>query len=182
MVGTILAVLVLLVVIGLASLVRAKRILTRLDQEIAKAWQGVLSALNARIEALEELALALRSAGYVPDGVGKLREALDLLKKSTNDPRSLAEADERVEAVLRGIYRALPRERDEEVRQAQNRLAAADEELDILKHRYNELVLNWHELARGLAYKLLLRRRKAPEPLVVSGEEEELFRRYLPNL
>ncbi len=182
MVGTILAALALLAVIGLASLVRAKRILARLDKEIAKSWQELLSALHERLEALEELALTLRSAGYVPEGISKLREALDMLRKSSADPRALAEADERVEAVLRGIYRALPRERDERVRQAQNRLAEADEELDLKKHRYNELVLNWYELTRGFAYKFFLRGRKGPEPFAVPGEERELARRHLSTL
>ncbi|MBC7221914.1 hypothetical protein H5T56_02880 [Candidatus Bipolaricaulota bacterium] len=182
MVGTILVALAVLGVIGLASFLRAKRIFARLEKEMAKAWQAVISAMDARILALEELLSALRGAGYAPEGTGKLQEALDILRKSKDDPRALAEADERVEMVLRGIYRALPREREERVRKAQNRLATADEELDIFKNRYNELVLQWYELTRGFSYKLLARGKKKPEPFALPGEEKELARRHLSTL
>ncbi len=178
MVETIVAALVILALAGIFSSVRAKKRLLRLDQELRKAWRDVVYAVQARMAALEELAAALRQAGYAPEGVGRLREAVALLGKNTGDPRALAEADERVEAALRGVYRALPREREERVRQAQNRMAEADEELDLRKNRYNELVFAWYELARRFPYKLFLRGKNKPEPFAVPGEEEEIFRHY----
>lgn len=179
MVELILAALVILVLASAFLLVRAKRDLARLSRELEKAWQEVNAGVLARLSALEELASALRQAGYAPEGEKKLWEALAALRKSTTDPRTLAEADERVETVLRGIYRALPRERSERLRQAQNRLAEADEELDLRKHRYNELVFAWHEMTRRFSYRFLARGQKKPEPLALPGEEEHLFRRYL---
>lgn len=178
MVGTILAVLVILGGAALFSFARAKKRLRRLERELEKAWQAVVSGAKERIGALEELALALRQAGYAAEGVGRLRAALERLGKNLEDPRALAEADEQVESVLRGIYRALPRERDERVRRAQNRLAEADEELDVRKNRYNELVFSWYELSRRFPYRFLLRKTKKPEPCALPGEEAELLRRY----
>lgn len=179
MVELIAAALVILTLAGVFLLVRAKRELARLSRELEKAWQEVNAGLQARLSALEELVSTLRQTGYAPEGEKKLREALTALRKSTTDPRALAEADERVESVLRGIYRALPRDRDEHLRQAQNRLAEADEELDLRKHRYNELVFAWHGMTRRFSYRFLSRRQKKPEPLALPGEEEHLFRRYL---
>ncbi len=179
MVDLLVAALALLMVGGIVVILRARRRLTRLVGELEKAWQGVSYGLRARLAALEELASALRQTGYASEGERKLREALSALEKNTLDPRALAEADERVEVVLRGIYRALPRERDERVRQAQNRLAEADEELDLLKNSYNELVFAWHELTRRFPYKFLARGHKKPEPLALPGEEQDLFHRYL---
>jgi len=180
MVGTILAALAILGAIGIFSLFRAQRILARLEDKIENAWQALLAAMDARIAALEELLSALRWAGYAPEGVNKLQEALGELRKNSFDPQALAEADERVEVILRGIYRALPREREERVRAAQNRLAMADEELDIAKNRYNELVLDWYELTRGFSYKFFLRRRKKPDLFAAPGEEKEIIRRHFP--
>ncbi|MCS7239851.1 MAG: hypothetical protein NZ651_01160 [Candidatus Bipolaricaulota bacterium] len=182
MVEIVIAVCVVLVFSALFSLARAKRNLQKLQRDIAQAWEDVCRAVNARIAALEELLLALRSCGYAPEGEKRLRQAVEELKRSAREPRKLAEADEQVEVVLRGIYRALPKERDERVRCAQNRLAEADEELDLLKSRYNDFVLNWYELMRGFSYRFLMRGKEKPELLALPGEEAELARRHLPTL
>lgn len=179
MVETILTALAILALIGLFSFVRTKRIASRLERELEKSWQQVLSAMEARIQALEELLSALRAAGYAQEGIKKLQDAVGALRKSKEAPRALAEADERVEVILRGIYRAIPREREERVRQAQNRLASADEELDIVKNRYNDLVFQWYEFGRGFFRGILLRPKKKPEPFALPGEEVELARRRL---
>jgi len=164
---------------GLLSFWRAKRRIGRFQAELKKAWGEVEQGLARRLEALEELASALRAAGYAPEGQERLRKALEELRAALrDDPEKLAEADERVEAVLRGIYRALPREREERVRQAQNLLAQADEELDIRKNRYNELVLSWYELVRRFPYRYVARGIPKPILLALPGEEAELARRH----
>jgi hypothetical protein len=182
MVELVIAAVVIAVGALLFSFFRAKRKISRMQEELFRAWQEVSQALAARVSALEELASALRAAGYVSEGEHKLREALAQLRRSGTDPRELAEAHERVEGVLRGIYRALPREREERVRVAQNRLAEADEELDLRKNRYNELVLTWYEISRRFPFRLLMRKIPRPEPFALPGEEEALLRRHLPGL
>jgi hypothetical protein len=180
MVEIILAVLAILGLSLLFSFSRTKRQAQKLQRELEARWREVCDGMERRIAALEELLSAVHAAGYAPVGENKLRKALEDLKGSARDPRALAEADEGVEAALRGIYRALPRERDERLRLAQNRLAAADEELDVLKHRYNEVVLHWHELSRGWGFRLFVRERRKPEPFALPEEEGDGRRRRLP--
>lgn len=183
MVEAVLAIVFVLVAGGLFSFWRAKRTLFRLQRELRRAWQEVEQGLAQRIQALEELAAALRAAGYAQEGEKNLRQALEELRAAPKDePGKIAEADERVEIVLRRIYRALPREREERVRQAQNLLAQADEELDIRKNRYNELVLSWHELARRFPYRYLGRRLPKPALWALPGEEAELIRRRMLSI
>ncbi len=183
MVEAVLAVLGVLAVGGLASSWRARRALSRLQRELQSAWHEVHEGLAHRIQALEELASALRAAGYAPEGEKNLRQATEALRASLQDePGKIAEADERVEIVLRQVYRALPREREERVRQAQNLLAMADEELDIRRNRYNELVLSWYELVRRFPYRYLARGLPQPALLALPGEEVELARRRIPSL
>jgi len=182
MVELILAALVILAGAFLFSFLRAKRKISRMQAELSRAWQELSQAMAARVSALEELASALRASGYVSEGEPKLRKAIEELRRFGLNPRELAEAHERVEAVLRGIYRALPREREERVKVAQNRLAEADEELDLRKNRYNELVLSWYEISRRFPFRLLMRKIARPEPFALPGEEEALLRRHLPGL
>lgn len=138
--------------------------------------------MSRRIRALEELRESLRTAGYVPEGQEKLRRAIEELRQAHGEnPEKIALADERVEIVLREIYRALPRERGERLRQAQNLLAQADEELDILKNNYNEIVIQWYELLRRFPYRYMLRRYPKPALLALPGEEAELLRRHIPS-
>jgi len=182
MVELVIAAAVIVVGAFLFSFLRAKRKISRMQEELARAWQEVSQAMALRVSALEELASALRASGYVSEGEHKLREAVEVLRRSSANPRELAEAHDRVEAVLRGIYRALPREREERVKVAQNHLAEADEELDVRKNRYNELVLSWYELSRRFPFRLLMRKILRPEPFALPGEEEALLRRHLPGL
>lgn len=182
MVEIIIAATVIAAVAFLFPFFRAKRRVSRLQAEIDRAWREVHQALEARLSALEELLFALRAAGYASEGAVKLRQAVEELRRCERKPRALAEMDERVETVLRGIYRALPREREERVKIAQNRLALADEELDIRKNQYNEVVLTWYDMARGFFYRFLVRGKAKPEPFAGPGEEGELLRRHLPGL
>lgn len=180
MVGFLVGIVVLLAGAGLLSFWRARRQIARLQTKLQAAWQEVEQGFALRLQALEELAEALRAAGYAPEGQERLRKALAELRAAQGgDPEKIAEADERVEAALRGIYRALPREREARVRQAQNLLAQADEELDIRKSRYNELVLAWYELTRRFPYRYAARKFPKPALLAVPGEEAELLRRTL---
>lgn len=180
MVEIVAAIVLVLALSLLLALVRAQRRTGKLRHELAGRWREVCQALERRISALEELLFAVRGAGYAPEGARKLAQALEDLKRTPRDPRALAEADERVEMALRGIYRALPRERDERVRRAQNRLAEADEELDIMKHRYNEVVFHWYELARSWSVRAVVRTKEKPEPFALPEEEGEELRRHFP--
>lgn len=182
MVEIIIAAAVIAVGSFLFSFLRAKRRISRMQEELARAWQEVSQAMAARVAALEELASALKASGYASEGERKLRAALEELRRFSTNPRELAEAHERVEVVLRGIYRALPREREERVKIAQNHLAEADEELDLRKNRYNELVLSWYELSRRFPFRLLMRKLARPEPFALPGEEGALLHRHLPGL
>ncbi|MCS7217278.1 MAG: hypothetical protein NZ924_06440 [Candidatus Bipolaricaulota bacterium] len=180
MVGFLVGIVVLLAGAGLLSFWRARRQIVRLQTKLQAAWQEVEQGFALRLQALEELAEALQAAGYAPEGQERLRKALAELRAAQGgDPEKIAEADERVEAALRGIYRALPREREARVRQAQNRLAQADEELDIRKSRYNELVLTWYKLTQRFPYRYAARKFPKPALLAVPGEEAELLRRTL---
>lgn len=169
----------LLVVGGLFSFWRARRAISRLQGQLKRAWQEVEEGLAQRVRALEGLAAALRAAGYAPEGQKNLEQALDELRAlPRDDPAKVAEADERVEAALRSIYRALPREREERVRQAQNLLAQADEELDIRKNRYNELVLSWYDLIRRFPHRYVARHLPKPALWALPGEELHVLRRH----
>ncbi|MCR4392239.1 MAG: hypothetical protein NUV94_05570 [Candidatus Acetothermia bacterium] len=157
--------------------------LSRTRGRVEEAWQELAEALAARIRALETLLEALRAAGYVPEGQARLREALDAFRRAQGEgPRVQAEADDRVQTVLRQIYRALPRERTAEVRAAQNGLAEADEELDIARNRYNDLALGWFDLTRGFPYRWIVRLKKLPSPelFLLRSQEEEFGRRHMP--
>ena len=107
---------------------------------------------------------------------------MEIRKAQTAGPRALAEADDQLKIALRAVYGGLPRSRPPALKQAQNRLAEAEDELDLARHRYNELVLDWNSLLvrwtyRWLAGKLGLSRW---EPYLLPGEEEEFARQRGP--
>ncbi len=158
---------------------RATRRLTSGLAKVDAAWKELERALGERVAALEAMHAALEGAGYVPEGRPRLREAVSALR-SAQGPRALAEADLAVEAVLVAIYRALPRERIEALRMAQNRLAQADEERDLARTQYNDLALSWALLSRRFPYRTIARRRRlvAREPFLLPGEEADYVRRH----
>lgn len=104
--------------------------------------------------------------------------------RAAEGPRARAEADGAVEGVLLAIYRGLPRERIEEIRAAQNRLALADEERDRARTAYNDLALSWALLVRRFPYRTLARRRGLipREPFLLPGEEADYVRRHFGHL
>lgn len=175
--------LVLLASLGLWWKRRERRVV-RGREKVDAAWKTLEAALSKRVQALEEMHRALERVGYVPEARPRLKEAIQVLKEASQaGPRARAEADERVELVLTQIYRALPRERLEDIRQAQNRLAQADEDLDIVRNRYNELVFTWVALSRRFLYRSIVRRKRLtpPEPFLLPEEDEEfIHRRLLP--
>lgn len=155
----------------------------RLVQGLSKvdaAWKELEKAFAERVAALEEMHAALTGAGYVPEGLPRLREAVTALREAQG-PRAQAAADLQVEIVLHQIYRGLPRERLEVIRTSQNRLAQADEERDVVRTRYNDLALSWALLARRFPYRQIARRRGlvAREPFLLPGAEEDYVRRHL---
>ncbi len=176
--------LLVVVLLVLATLVvlwqRWTRRLVRGWAKVDAARQELDKALAERIAALETMLEALERAGYVPEGRPRLREAVANLRQATG-PRALAAADRAVEDVLLHIYRGLPRERIEAIRQAQNRLAQADEERDLARRFYNDLALSWALLARRFPYRHIARRRGLvpPEPFLLPDEDVDYARRHL---
>ncbi|MCX7750732.1 MAG: LemA family protein [Candidatus Bipolaricaulota bacterium] len=170
-----------LVLVGAALLWlwRARRRLERGIVRVDAAWAVLERALGERIAALEAMVAALEGAGYVPEARGRLREAVAALR-AAQGPRALAAADRAVETVLLAVYRGLPRERVEEIRVVQNRLALADEERDRARTAYNDLVLSWALLVRRFPYRTLARRRGLVprEPFLLPGEEADYVRRH----
>ncbi|GAB4310144.1 MAG: hypothetical protein Kow0097_11590 [Candidatus Bipolaricaulota bacterium] len=177
------ALLVIVLVAAATLAVLWQRWGRRLAKGLAKvdtAWEELGKALAERISALETMLEALEEAGYVPEARPRLREAVANLRQAAG-PRTLAAADRAVEGVLLHIYRGLPRERIEAIRQAQNRLAQADEEWDLARSSYNDLALSWALLARRFPYRHIVRRRGfvPPEPFLLPGEEADWARRRL---
>lgn len=174
---------ILALVIGATLVLLWRRWNRRLVGGLAKvdaAWNELEKALAERIDALAGMHAELEKAGYVPEGRPRLREAVTALRGAVG-PRAVAAADLGVEAVLHAIYRGLPRERLEAIRQAQNRLAQADEERDIARNRYNDLALSWLLLARRFPYRTIASRRGLvpPEPFLLPTEDVEYVRRHL---
>ncbi|MGD9840573.1 MAG: hypothetical protein AB7U87_02545 [Candidatus Bipolaricaulis sp.] len=171
-----------LLVVGTALILwwRWTRRVTRGLARVTAAWGELEKALAERATALEAMHAELEQAGYVPEGRPRLREAVAKLRQATG-PRDLAAADRAVEDVLLQIYRGLPRERIEAIRQAQDRLAQADEERDLARRSYNDLALSWAFLVHRFPYRQIARHRRLvpPEPFLLPGEEADWARRHL---
>lgn len=160
---------------------RMRRGSARLDQ----AWAEVEEALAARRAALEGFVSTLKGLGLVPKARRELEEVLGLLVKAQHEgPRALAEADERLRLALRAAYAGLPRTRPSSLREAQNRLAEAEDELDLARRRYNELVVEWNMLFSRWSYRLAARHLGLDrrEPYLLPSEEEEFVRRHGPPI
>lgn len=155
----------------------------RASQRLDAAWQEVEQALIERSQAIETFLNALSTYGFVPEARKKLTEVLPSIRKAVG-PQALAEADEQLKVALRAAFSGLPRDRPADVRDAQNRLAEAEDELDIVRRRYNELVLDWNNLLRGFPYRFIARRKGFfPRELYLgSSEAEEFARRHLPPI
>ncbi len=175
--------LALFVVVVVAVVLRRQaRRVERGRARVDQLWAEVEKALDERLAALEAMHQALSRAGLVPEARPHLKDAIQALREARpRGPRALAEAHDRTEAVLTQIYRALPRERLEDVRQAQNRLAQADEELDIVRTQYNETVFLWVQLVQRWTYRTLARRKGLtyPEPFLLPEEDADFVRRRL---
>jgi hypothetical protein len=149
------------------------------------AWRDVERALADRRSEVENFLAALTAAGYVAEARTRLAEALaELARAQLDGPRALANADERLKIALRAAFSGLPRERVPEVREAQNHLAEVEDELDLVRHRYNELVLDWNSLLRVFPYRYLSRWLKfsAREPYLLPSQDAEFIRRHAPPL
>jgi len=177
------------VVVGIALVIFAAVVIRRQVRrvelgrtKIDEAWKKVDKALSERIAALDAMEQALGRAGLVPEARPRLRQAGEALQTNRpQGPRALAEISDQIEGTLAQIYRALPRERLEDLRQAQNRLAQADEELDLVGSQYNELVFLWIKLVQRFPYRLIARRKNLtyPEPFLLPEEDEDFIRRRL---
>lgn len=163
---------------------RASSRLRRLHGRLEEAWRAVETALAARDRALKEFVLVLASLGLVPEGRRALEVELPQTARAvTRGPRELALADERLKIALRAVYGGLPRARPPALRRAQNGLAEAEDELDLARRRYNELVVDWNQLLSRWTYRRLAERRGLGrrEPYLLPGEEEEFIRQRGPS-
>lgn len=170
-------------VVGLWYLWRASSRLRRLHAGLERAWGETERALEARDKALQGFLSSLSSLGLVPQGRRALEEALQGLGRARGEgPRAIAEADERLKLALRAVYGGLPRQRPPALREAQNLLAEAEDELDLARRRYNELVVDWNMLFCRRIYRRLATRLGLPprEPYLLPGEEVEFARRRGP--
>lgn len=169
--------------VGLWYLWRASARLRRLHARLEHAWGETERALEERDVALRRFLSSLSSLGLVPQGRSSLEEALRGVGRARGEgPRALAEADERLKLALRGVYAGLPRQRPSALREAQNLLAEAEDELDLARRRYNELVVDWNILFNRRTYRLLAARLGLArrEPYLLPGEETEFARRRGP--
>lgn len=165
------------------SFYRASSRLRRGARQLDEAWQEVEEALRQRDRALEEFAAALARLGLVPRGREALAEALSEIRRARAEgPVALAEADDRLNLVLREIYGALPRSRPAELKEAQNALAEAEEELDLSRRHYNELVAAWNALFARWSYRRMADRLDLGkrEFYLLPGEEAEFIRQQGP--
>lgn len=141
-----------------------------------EAWTQAERAFRERLQALEEFLTVLRQAGFVPEGQKALRALLDEAWGSEFTPKSIAELDERLRAVLWRIFAALPRERPPGLREVQNRLAEAAEEFDIKRRHYNDLAAVWNGLLLKFPYRFIAARKKLPpRDLLPVRSEWELY-------
>ena len=169
--------------VSLGYLWRASVRLRRLHARLEQAWAETERALEERDRALRGFLARLSSLGLVPQGRNSLEEALQGVGRARGEgPRALAEADERLKLALRAVYGGLPRQRPPALREAQNLLAEAEDELDLARRRYNELVVDWTALVYRRTYRLLANRLglSRREPYLLPGEEAEFARRRGP--
>lgn len=162
---------------------RASRRLSRGEERLEEAWRRVEEALTSREQALRGFCSTLASLGLVPEGRRRLEEALGEVSRAAS-PAALAEADERLKIALREVYGGLPRTRPPALKQAQNALAEAEDELEFARRRYNELVMDWNELFLRRTYRYLARRKglSRRELYLLPGEEEAFSRHRGPSL
>ncbi|MGC9529389.1 MAG: hypothetical protein ACP5G2_02050 [Candidatus Bipolaricaulaceae bacterium] len=148
------------------------------------AWRAVTQALTQRQSALKQFSQVLSDLNLVPVARAQLEEALREVDRclQAHDPPGLAQADERVSAALRAAYAGLPRKRPPQLRAAQNRLAEAEDGLDLARRHYNRLAVDWNILLGRFPYRWLARRMELRpwDPYVVPGGERELLRRHIP--
>jgi len=168
---------------GAYAWLRACSRMRRGSARLNQAWAEVEEALGARHAALEGFVSTLKALGLVPEARRELEEVLQELEKAQHEgPRALAEADERMKLALRAAYGSLPRTRPASLREAQNRLAEAEDELDLVRHRYNGLVVEWNMLFLRRSHRLAARHLGLDrrEPYLLPSEEEEFVRRHGP--
>ena len=181
----VLAILVALALGAGYSAWRASSQLRRGAKQLDETWKEVEQALAARERALQGFLSTLGSLGLVPQGRRELERALmEARRARASGPGALAEADERLKIALRAVYSGLPRVRPPALKEAQNALAEAEDELDLARHRYNELVVDWNRLLVRWSYRILARRLDVSrrEPYLLPGEEEEFARQWGPVL
>jgi len=144
----------------------------RTNRALQGAWQEVEAARRLRHQALETFLAQLRSLGLVPQAQPLLAKAIRETA-AASAPRAMAEADRELRGALAAAYRGLPRRRPEDLRQAQNALAEAEDELDLARWRYNDLVRRWRGLLARRTYRYLSRRLalKEWEFYLLPGEE-----------
>lgn len=136
---------------------RGRNRLLRVSRALQEAWREVEAARRLRHQALESFLRELTILSLVPQAQPRLAEALNASRVAAG-PRAMAEADRHLRGALAVAYRGLPCQRPDSLRQAQNTLAEAEDELDLARRRYNELVHLWQGLLSRRSYSYLARR------------------------
>lgn len=177
-----LAAVLVVVALGVALFVwRSKRDLRRTELELEARWQEALQAARERREAAQGLLDALKQVGYAPQSHAPIAEALDAIAEAEGGgPAALAEAGERLRAALGRAYAAMPPDRMRDVQEAHERLAEAEDELDLLRQRYNDLVVHQSRRLGRFRYRMVARWAKvgAHEPYASKAGREALLRRH----
>jgi len=160
---------------------RWKGVLARTDAKIAECWRVALEAAENRREAGQNFLEALREVGYAPQAHARIAAALNALEAAESvGPTALAEADAEFRGALLIAYRALPPDRIRDVQRAHDWLVEAEDELDLARHRYNEIAVYQAERLGRLRYRMVApwARVGMPELYVWESSREEILRRY----
>jgi len=175
-------VLIVLLGAGFASFPwRWMRLLARTDAKIAECWRDALEASRYRCEAAHSFLEALREVGYAPQSHARIAAALNAVEAAESvGPTALAEADAEFRGALLAAYRALPPDRIRDVQRAHDQLVEAEDELDLARHRYNELAVFQAQRLGRVRYRVVAPWAKVGMPglYVWESSREEILRRY----
>jgi len=160
---------------------RAALRLRRLKSHLQGLHEELRAAIAQRRQSAEELLVALREQGYVPGAYEPLAEATSTVaEKESSGLRELAEANERLKQALLLVYRGLPPEQVDVVRQAHQALAEAEDELDLVRTQYNEYAFFYNRTLRGFTLRVVSAwvRETQVELCLAEAEEHTFVRHY----
>ncbi|MFO8034848.1 MAG: LemA family protein [Candidatus Bipolaricaulota bacterium] len=160
---------------------RSVRRVRRLQRHTAGLHDELTAAVRRRREGAEVFIAALRKTGYSSGAHQALEEAASAVAHAeAAGLQELAKANEQLKQALLQAYQGLPPQRLEEVRQAHNALAQAEEELDLARSKYNQTAYYHNRTLRRFTYRLLSPWTKATpaEMFLIPGEERTFLQHY----